>query len=126
MSSVRAGELEDLGKLFTEPQLLETPDGSELIHLPSMDLPLGWSTTNVDVWFAIPVGYPAARLDCFWTAGDLRLANGTTPVNSGLQALPGLGQQVVWFSWHVSSWSPASDSLSTYARFILRRFRDAR
>lgn len=126
MSSVRPGELEDLGKLFAEPQLLDIPDGSQLIYLPSLVVPSGWSASNVDVWFAIPVGYPAARPDCFWAAGDLRLENGTMPANTGLQALPGLGQQVVWFSWHVSSWSPTSDSLSTYARFILRRFHDAR
>ena len=46
------------------------------------------------------------------------------PTNTGEQILD--GQPRLWFSWHLSSWSPAIDNIHTYLRFIESRLRDAR
>ena len=78
------------------------------------------------VWFVVPVGYPAAQPDCFWASAELRLSSGAAPSNSGEQIIPGLQQPALWFSWHLTTWRPAHDDLTTYARFIQRRFADAR
>jgi hypothetical protein len=46
------------------------------------------------------------------------------PANTGIQPLG--GQLRLWFSWHLSTWSPATDGIDTYIRFIDRRLRDVR
>ena len=97
-----------------------------LIEIPCLELPPGWSLSATPVWFVVPAGYPAAQPDCFWTDGDLRLANGAQPQNSALQCHPITNRPVLWFSWHLSSWRPGRDQLVSYVRFICRRFADVR
>lgn len=111
---------------FPGAELITGADGMTLITLPEVRLPAGWSATVTTVWFVVPVGYPAAQPDCFWAAPDLRLANGSMPANSGVQAVPVLQTPALWFSWHLSAWRPSHDNVTTYARFALRRFDDAR
>lgn len=99
------------------------PDGSTIVSAPLL-LPTGWNRDEVTVEFVLPVAYPNAQPDCFYTDADLRLSNGAVPTNTGPQELD--GQQRLWFSWHISSWNPAADSIPTYLRFIESRFRDVR
>ena len=111
-----------------EPQAThqQLPDGSYLVVLPAQKLPNGWSKPSVEVRFLAPVGYPMARPDCFWTDPDLRLANGNPPKNTGRNAIPHVGNQFLWFSWHVGSWNPNVDNLLTYLYVIRRRLSDPR
>ena len=111
---------------FPEASIVDAPDGSSVVAIPSVPLPEGWSINTAEVWFVMPVGYPAAKPDCFWASPDLRLASGGQPSNSGHQQVPILGVPALWFSWHLASWRPAHDTLLTYTRFVLRRFNDAR
>lgn len=126
MSTLRPGEWDTLAGHFQGATISEQADGTALICLPDVDLPSGWTATTTTVWFVVPVGYPAAQPDCFWVAADLKLESGVVPASSGAQQLPGNPQPALWFSWHLASWRPAVDSISTYARFILRRLADAR
>lgn len=126
MSALRPGEWDALTANFIGAALLDVADGSALVSIPSVGLPAGWSSPTALVWFLIPVGYPAAQPDCFWAAGDLRLASGAMPSNTGVQLLPTTQEPALWFSWHLAGWRPAVDSVSTYTRFVLRRFADAR
>lgn len=102
------------------------PDGSHLIIVPSVALPNGWSKPAVDVRFLAPVGYPFGKPDCFWTDGDLRLASGNPPMNTGNTPIPHVGGGFLWFSWHVASWDSNVDSLLTYFFVIKRRLCDPR
>ena len=97
-----------------------------LITVPNLQLSSGWSKSTSTVRFLAPVPFPAAQPDCFWADADLRLANGASPSNSGVQVIPETSLKALWFSWHLSSWSPANDDLLTYVRFIQKRFADAR
>lgn len=124
--SLRPNEWEQIVGSFPAATICEGPDGTALVTLPDVPLPGGWSAPSTTVRFVVPVGYPASQPDCFWVDADLRLANGSLPSNSGAQAMPAVGEPALWFSWHLSAWRPAHDSLITYARFIARRFDDAR
>jgi hypothetical protein len=102
-------EIADVGRRLTVPQVTTGP---------------GWNRTTTNALFVIPQAYPAAQPDCFWAEGDLRLVNGDLPQNSAVQRIG--STDLLWFSWHLTCWHPNSDTLSTYVRFIERRFRDPR
>jgi hypothetical protein len=106
--------------------IIDGADGTSVVVLPVVRLPPGWSVPTTPVWFVLPVGYPAAQPDCFWADPELRLANGALPDNSGSQVVPIVQVQALWFSWHLTGWRPSHDDVTTYARFISRRFEDAR
>lgn len=97
------------------------PDGTVLVSVPNIALPVGWNQISTAVRFLAPVGYPTARPDCFFADGTLRLANGGMPANTNVQQLPGGAEVCVWFSWHVAAWNPATDTLVTYLRVIVDR-----
>lgn len=101
------------------------PDGTVLIIIPRMPLPPGWSRPEVDVWFVVPLGYPVASPDTFWTQADLRLWNGGFPANTQLNANYGGSELGLWFSVHPSAWNPNRDNLLTYVRLIESRLREA-
>ena len=102
------------------------PDGSYLVVVSGVSLPDGWSKKMTDVKFLVPVGYPFAKLDCFWTDSDLRLSNGNPPMNTGSNPIPHLGTPHLWFSWHVGTWNPNVDNLLTYLHVIERRLYNPR
>ncbi|MFP5327657.1 MAG: E2/UBC family protein [Acidimicrobiia bacterium] len=126
MRSLRPGEWEQLARCFPDATITDGADGTSIIAVPNLVLPAGWSMGATSVWFVVPIGYPAAQPDCFWSDPDLRLATGAMPSNAAPQALPLLETPALWFSWHLAAWRPSYDSISTYARFVLRRFDDAR
>lgn len=102
------------------------PDGTTLVTVPGVVLPAGWNEQTTVVSFVIPIGYPMARPDCFWAEERLRLAGGAMPQNAGVNTIPGTTNPQLWFSWHLGAWNPASDSLITYLRVIVRRFVELR
>jgi hypothetical protein len=99
----------------------QRPDGSYIVTVPNIGLPAGWNKDSVTVTFVAPVGYPSAKPDCFWTDADLRLANGTSPKNTGNQISPSGNEPKLWFSWHTTAWDPNRDNLLSYVRVILDR-----
>jgi hypothetical protein len=101
------------------------PSRAALITFPDFRIPQGWNKSAATVRFIEPNGYPLACPDCFWTDGDLRLANGATPQNTGANAIPETQfAGLLWFSWHVrESWNPNRDSLLTWIACICDRFR---
>lgn len=101
------------------------PDGTTLITVPELPLPAGWSLDKTDVSFIVPVGYPAARLDCFYGDAALRLQGGGLPMNASPNVIPHVNEHRLWFSWHVSTWNPARDDFRTYVGVIRERLRRA-
>ena len=101
-------------------------DGSHLVSVPNVTLPTGWSKQSTEIKFLAPIGYPMARPDCFWADSDLKLFGGNMPQNTGVNQIPNISSNHLWFSWHLSSWNPNSDNLLTYLNVIKRRLHDPR
>jgi hypothetical protein len=102
--------------------------GAHLITIPDIKLPSGWNKDNVAIHFVAPPGFPAAQPDCFWLAPHgVRLANNGIPQNTNdTNPIPEVGSVGTWFSWHLQSWNPNSDSLVTFFNVIMQRLRPAR
>lgn len=113
-------QFEDLKLKYPQATLQRNPDGSAIISIPNIPLkPAGqWNNEATTVRFVAPVGYPAAKPDCFWTDADVRLRNGNIPKNTGQQPLAHSSVPTLWFSWHAASWNVNSDNLRTYLRVI--------
>jgi hypothetical protein len=128
--TVAAGPIEDqmqqLRRVCPQALTRSLPDGTTLVTVAEVPLPTGWSQPTTVVNFVVPTGYPVAKPDCFYADVALRLANGAMPQSSGLNALPGTNESRLWFSWHVASWNPITDSLLTYLRVIQRRLAEVR
>ena len=121
--TVAAAEISRLGATYGATIDLQS-DGSAIVLVPNVLLPPGWSASTTSVRWVLSPAYPAAQPDCFYADGELRLAGGGMPVNTGLQVLAGV--PLLWFSWHLQLWRPGRDDLLTYLRFIERRLADAR
>jgi hypothetical protein len=101
-------------------------DGSAVVSVPDVRLPAGWNAPTTTVHFVVPVGYPAARPDSFWTDAALRVATGALPTNAQLNGNNPPMQPLLWFSFHPSSWNPLKDDLLTYFNVVRTRFHDVR
>lgn len=117
-------ELQSLEARYGDVQVVRQPDGSVRVVLASVRLPRGWSQANSRIAFVLPVGYPAAQPDCFFADESLRLASGALPQNAGIQQFG--NATWLWFSWHVSGWTPGRDNSVTFAHFIESRLANAR
>ncbi|MEU6546470.1 E2/UBC family protein [Streptomyces sp. NPDC046859] len=102
-----------------------------VVALRDHPLPAGWSHTDTDVLFAVPVNYPAGQPDNICARPDLTLADGATPGNSqGIQQYA--GRSWLQFSYHIdpSDWQPHVDpalgsNLTDYLAGALSRFEEA-
>ena len=103
-------------------------NGFQLVIIPRIMLPKGWSAFETHIRFVIPNGYPYAAPDCFWADQSLRLENGQMPQNAQIgNLMPGQPDaQTLWFSWHVTNgaWNAATCDLMTYVRIIRSRFEE--
>ena len=113
----------DLEKLKALGYETETPPleaGNEaLVVFPMFPVPQGkYNMENVRLLVRVPLAYPNAGLDMFYTQPDLKLASGASPQQSEvLETLAG----AVWrrFSWHRNiPWIPGRDSLVGFVSFI--------
>jgi hypothetical protein len=111
---------------FPAATYAKAQDGSYLVTIPDFALPQGWSAENVTLRFIAPVGYPHSKPDCFWCDPDLKLAGGGVPQASGFNQMPNGPAPLLWFSWHMSVWSPNADTLLTYVHVIEKRFMERR
>ncbi len=123
-SAVADLELQSLEARYGDVAVVPQPDGSVHVVLESVRLPPGWSQANSRIAFVLPVGYPAAQPDCFFAGESLRLASGALPQNAGMQQLG--NATWLWFSWHLTSWTPGRDNAVTFAHFIESRLANAR
>jgi hypothetical protein len=115
-----------LQQYFAEAVMRPLPSSGQLITVPKVQLPSGWSQPATTVYFIAPVGYPLAKPDCFWADPNLRLSNGSMPQAANITPIPEVGQGQLWFSWHANQWNPNRDNLLTYMRVIEARLKQAR
>jgi hypothetical protein len=100
------------------------------VRLRAHQLVPGWNRSATPVLVEIPTGYPTTPPDNFYSAADLRLANGAMPGNtSGVRVID--GAEVLQFSYHVETadWRAdadlaRSDTLVTYFGGVLDRLAD--
>lgn len=127
MKTVIEKQLVRLVEVFPEAKHNLRPDGTYYVQIPNFNLPFGWNKSTTGISFIVPVGYPAARPDCFWADQDLTLANGGTPGNTAVNNSHGEnGENKLWFSYHLSNWNANTDDLLTYVRVIKGRLEDVR
>jgi E2/UBC family protein E len=115
--------VEELARRYPGASISTQPDGTSIVHLPSISIPPGWNKPSTELWFILPAAYPAAQPDSFYAENELRLANGELPKNANIQQLSGIDR--LWFSWHLAGWNPNRDSVLTFARFATARLSDA-
>lgn len=120
---VHAAQLAAAEDAFTDLEYQDLADGTTIVTA-TIALPPGWSRPQTTVRVVVPLAYPSAQPDCFFADADLRLAGGAMPTNAGIQPLDGV--PLLWFSWHVDSWLPTRDNLTSYLRFVEGRLRDVR
>jgi hypothetical protein len=112
--------------------LRRLPSGAHLVEIPEYQLPTGWNLSRATLLFVAPPAFPAAQPDCFWLESigprvPIRLQNGATPQNTNdSNPIPEVGQRGTWFSWHLQSWNPNTDSLVTFCNVIWKRLKPAR
>lgn len=127
MNPIIEQQLALLREGYSEATVTPLPSGAHLITIPNVVIARGWNRQTTTILFLAPPGYPAAQPDCFWVEpSQMRLENGATPQGSNdsnpiPEAAP--PRQLTWFSWHLQSWNPNSDSLLTYLNVIMQRFR---
>jgi E2/UBC family protein E len=118
-------ELEEVRERFPNASMRQV-SGQWLVSVPEVPAPPGWTKSVVTLHFFVSAAYPHANPDCFYADGDLRLANGNQPQNSGPQHVDGVGT-LLWFSYHLARpWKAGRDRLQTWIATILGRLADVR
>jgi hypothetical protein len=118
-TSIPEIQMEVVRERFPESSVTLNPDGSWTVNIHNVALDAQrWNQPSTTVRFILPVGYPAARPDCFFADATLRLVAGNMPAGTGIQPLPHSGAQHLWFSWHLDYWNPARDSILTFIRVM--------
>jgi len=114
--------VKEVDQLELRPQITE--DGS-VLNLVFKDYPIppGYNCSTADLLIRIPLAYPDAGPDMFWTSPTLTLVNGTAPKNGDLLETY-IGHQWRRFSWH-TIWKPTIDNLHGYMHFVRRRLEQA-
>lgn len=119
-------QFERLKEVVPQAQMERRPDNTALITVSDVRLPAGWSAPATTVTFLVPLGYPTARPDSFWSDESLRLSTGALPANTQMNANHGGPSQLLWFSFHPSNWNPITDDLLTYFNIVRTRFVEVR
>jgi hypothetical protein len=87
--------------------------GSEVhVILKNWQFPQVYSPSIADLLIRILPGYPLSPLDMFWTLPDVKLANGTWPLNADVHESLG-GQNWQRWSRHYE-WRAGVDNLRTF------------
>jgi Prokaryotic E2 family E len=78
---------------------------------------------RTELLVVVPLPYPDAKIDMFYTEPDLSLINGGVP--KGAEVIEShLGRNWRRFSWHTNSWNPAVDDLASHVSFIEQRLHE--
>ena len=107
--------LNDKGQRYT----LGAEGGVVNVILHEYELPAAYIPQFCDLLVRIPVGYPNANPDMFWTSPDVRCRNGNYPKTADA---PETYAGRNWQRWsrHLppGTWRPGTDSIQTFLRAI--------
>lgn len=94
-------------------------NGNDLhVIFPNHSFPDVYQTRQADLLIILPVGYPNAKLDMFWTYPDVKLTNGTWPTSSEVHQDFNAKSWQRW-SRHIN-WRSGIDSLRTFVTAVQR------
>lgn len=125
MTDIIKRNVQDLERRFAIDAVYR-PDGSTIITIRDFPLPPGWNRSTTTIRFVVPVGFPIASPDSFWTDPALRLEGGGMPQNTAIQEPWPTEGSYLWFSWHPSNWNAQKDTLLNYVGVIAKRLNEAR
>jgi len=88
--------------------------GELLVVIHHFALPAAYNPRECDLLVRLPVGYPNANPDMYWTRPDVQLAGGGTP-RAAEHREPYLGTSWQRWSRHFpGGWRPGIDGLRSY------------
>lgn len=112
----------EIQQLELKPEISEEGSAINLVF-PNYPIPPGYNCFATDLLIRVPLAYPDAGPDMFWTNPALLLANGSMPQCGELIEIH-IGKPWRRFSWH-SSWRPNTDNLHGYLHFVRHRLERA-
>lgn len=95
-------------------------DGLKNVIVKNYPLPPGYTKTSSDLLIRLDKAYPNSKPDMFWLEFDVLLAGGAEP-KSAAEILDALGRKWRRFSWHFTSWNPATGDLLFFLTFVETR-----
>ncbi len=120
---VPAALKEDVAHLEAQGYRIKlTPQGArvfaifERFKLP----PDKFSARETDLLVVVPLPYPDAKIDMFYTEPEVTLRNGRIPLRAEIVENH-LGRNWRRFSWHHKKWNLEVDDLITHVSFIEQR-----
>lgn len=115
-----AREIGELKDLF----MIEVQEDPSFVNLIFKSFPVGpgFNATSADLLIRIPLSYPDAGPDMFWTDPVLTLDNGCIPqAADSIETY--IGRQWRRFSWHHNRWNSLTDNLHSYIEFVRNRLK---
>ncbi|SRR6266404_1777513 len=111
-------EISELREKFA----VEVHPDAGFINLILKDFPLGggFNLPSADLLIRVPLSYPDAGPDMFWTDPRVLLSNGQEPQAANVREQY-LGREWRRFSWHRSRWDSIRDNLFSYIEFVHHR-----
>lgn len=116
---------QELELLKTEGYNIEVSEESSsfCVVFKDYNLPEGiWNKDKTDLLIIAQTVYPNAKLDMFWVAPGLKLADGRMPQAGDVEESH-CGKTWQRFSWHAEKWNPARDNITTYLELINHRLK---
>jgi hypothetical protein len=113
-----AQEIAELQKQFN----VEVREDGGMADLVFRDFPIGpgFNLQACDLLIRVPLSYPAAGPDMFWTDPGLVLADGREPQSANIFEVHS-GRRWRRFSWHRKAWDGVRDNLWSYLEFVRHR-----
>ena len=101
----------------------EVQEDAGMVNLVFENFPTSprYNNPTTTLLLRVPMSYPDAGIDMFWTDVELQHADGTIP-QAAESLEPHGGKQWRRFSWHHNRWNPNVDNLHSYLQFVKRRF----
>jgi hypothetical protein len=112
----------EIEQLESRPTVVEDGGAINLVFR-SYPIPPGYNSMRTDLLVRVPLAYPDAGPDMFWTSPSLTLMGGAEPRN-GNSIEVYIGERWRRFSWH-TVWKPTVDNIHGYMHFIRRRLEQA-
>jgi Prokaryotic E2 family E len=115
--------VKEIEQLELKPEITE--DGGVInLVFRNYPIPPGYNSSAADLLVRVPLSYPDAGPDMFWTSPPLSLTSGAPPQAATAMEIY-FNRQWQRFSWH-TNWKPNTDNLHGYMHFIRRRLEQAR
>jgi hypothetical protein len=108
----------EIEELETKPEVVEDGGVVNLVF-KNRPIPPGYTLPAADLLLRVPLAYPDAGPDMFWTDPALTLQGGRHP-QAGDLVESYIGRRWRRFSWH-TKWRPTIDNLESYLLFVRRR-----